>query len=269
MAGTLEIGKRVQEDVFMVGKITESTRSSELPRVSERNEEMNLSVKFPQSLEHARTWMDSVSNRIEEFPPLVETNSHKSVPTSFLAKVNEQMTAGADALQKNNFIVGGKGNLVCTNKSFEDNARTHAPHFQDIFVTLIQALQPTNKGKFYEISIPENLYQEQLQKFSFSLIARLLLNKGAAPIPIHELKKVIQTKIGLQDSWNLVSLGKSFFTLQLTSARDQNLVHSNRYWVLSGGVLKVRDWVLDFHPFKVQTTVAPVWVWIYILPFEY
>lgn len=82
-------------------------------------------------------------------------------------------------------------------KSFADKARTHAPRFQDVFVTSIQALQHTNKGEFYEISIPENLYQEQLQKFSFSLIARLLLNKGAAPIPIHKLKMVIQTKIDL------------------------------------------------------------------------
>lgn len=75
------------------------------------------------------------------------------------------------------------------NRSYVAAARVINPKLQDIFVTSIPALQPVNKGEFFEIAIPEDFYQAQLEKFTFSLIARLLLNKCASPLPIHELKK--------------------------------------------------------------------------------
>lgn len=46
-------------------------------------------------------------------------------------------------------------------------------------------------------------------------------------------------------------------------------MRSNGYWVLSGGILKIREWVPDFNPFKIQTTASQIWVRIYNLPFEY
>lgn len=262
MAGASGFGSCTWEEVCTAGKITEGTR------VSERGQEKDEVARVPSTLEEARAWMDAVSkgseeDKVDEFPVLADVYRPSAAKSATQANLTKQHTNGVNSFKEN-----GKGNMV-NKKTFADKARASASRFQDVFVTSIQALQPVNKGEFYEISIPDNLYQEQLQKFSFSLIARLLLNKGASPIPIHELKKEIQSRIGLQDSWNLVSLGKAFFTLQLSSTRDQNLVRSKGYWVLAGGVLKIRDWVPDFNPFKVKTTVAPIWVRIYNLPFEY
>lgn len=74
--------------------------------------------------------------------------------------------------------------------SYDNMIGAYPPKFQDVFVRPILAFQPVNKGDSFEIFIPEDFYQEQLRKFNFSLIARLLLNKGAAPLPISGAKKV-------------------------------------------------------------------------------
>ncbi|KAH6777478.1 hypothetical protein C2S51_008790 [Perilla frutescens var. frutescens] len=40
-------------------------------------------------------------------------------------------------------------------------------------------------------------------------------------------------------------------------------------WNLKPGFLKIRDWVPDFTPYKIKSTIAQIWVRIYNLPIEY
>lgn len=67
----------------------------------------------------------------------------------------------------------------------------------------------------------------------------------------------------------MVSLGKGYYNFQFDAQGDRNRAWSRRTWNISPGVLRLQQWVPDFNPYKIKSTVAQVWIRIYELSLEY
>lgn len=130
-------------------------------------------------------------------------------------------------------------------------------------------MHPMRIGDFFSIAVPSEFYIKQLAKFRFSLIGRILLNKGVAPVSVVHLKPILEERWKIFDDWNLVSLGRGFYTLQFSSKRDQKWVASTPIWNFSRGAMHIRERTPGCDPFKLNPLTAPVWVQIYKLPYEF
>ncbi|XP_057787970.1 uncharacterized protein LOC131005166 [Salvia miltiorrhiza] len=114
-----------------------------------------------------------------------------------------------------------------------------------------------------------DLYLKEVKEFEFALRGRLLLRKGDKPRSTMELKLELQDLWRLTSHWQLIPLGKGYFTLRFTSAADFTIAKAKMVWELSKGHLRLRKWTRNFDPFKENYPLANVWVRIHYLPIEY
>ncbi|XP_057809022.1 uncharacterized protein LOC131023496 [Salvia miltiorrhiza] len=116
--------------------------------------------------------------------------------------------------------------------------------------------------------VPDEIYNQQLQRFKFSLHARLLLQKGDSPRFADDIKNELQAFWAVSAPWQVVPLGKGFFTLRFSGESDLMQAKSKAFWKLKLGILKIREWTLLFNPYKETVSHSQVWLCIYYLPHE-
>ncbi|KAH6805004.1 hypothetical protein C2S51_029835 [Perilla frutescens var. frutescens] len=56
---------------------------------------------------------------------------------------------------------------------------------------------------------------------------------------------------------------------QFSSESNQRKVRISPAWNVNPGIIRIREWVPDFTPYKIQSSLAQVWVRVYSLLFEY
>ncbi|XP_057808817.1 uncharacterized protein LOC131023287 [Salvia miltiorrhiza] len=83
------------------------------------------------------------------------------------------------------------------------------------------------------------------------------------------LKKELNDLWGIASSWQLIPLGKGYYTLVFQSEADKTCAKVKNTWELLNGHLRLREWSRNFDPFKEHSSLANVWVRIHYLPIEY
>ncbi|XP_057793450.1 uncharacterized protein LOC131010072 [Salvia miltiorrhiza] len=140
---------------------------------------------------------------------------------------------------------------------------------QDLAAHIFHDLRPTKEGDQFSLKIPKDLYLNEIKAFEFALTGRLFLQKGDKPRSTMELKWELQRLWSLASDWQLIPLGKGYFTLRFTTAEDKATAKGKAVWELSKGLLRLREWTRNFDPFKENSPLADVWVRIHYLPIEY
>ncbi|XP_057771090.1 uncharacterized protein LOC130990880 [Salvia miltiorrhiza] len=140
---------------------------------------------------------------------------------------------------------------------------------QDLAAHIFHDLRPTKEGDQFFLKIPKDLYLKEIKAFEFALTGRLFLQKGDKPRSTMELKWELQRLWSLASDWQLIPLGKGYFTLRFTTAEDKATTKGKAVWELSKGLLRLREWTRNFDPFKENSPLADVWVRIHYLPIEY
>ncbi|XP_057803614.1 uncharacterized protein LOC131018949 [Salvia miltiorrhiza] len=131
-----------------------------------------------------------------------------------------------------------------------------------------QALNAKTGGDVDFLPIPKEFYRQQVDEFKFALIGRLMIRKGVKPRLTHELKAELQSLWNIPNDWQLITMGKGFFTLKFRSLEDKKTAKTNQIQELIDGQLRLREWVPKFNPYKEVSSIAQTWVHIYYLPIE-
>ncbi|XP_026428838.1 uncharacterized protein LOC113324764 [Papaver somniferum] len=111
------------------------------------------------------------------------------------------------------------------------------------------------ESKIPSVELPDDLFEEGLNPWKFSLIGRLYLQKI----------KFVDAAIILRQQWKLVRkcklipLGRGFFTIKLDNEVDRMTIKAG-LWEVNNQVLQVRNWVSNFRPSSKRTSKAQVWV---------
>ncbi|XP_057803039.1 uncharacterized protein LOC131018331 [Salvia miltiorrhiza] len=156
-----------------------------------------------------------------------------------------------------------------TGSSYADVATNRVPKRPDLPAHHYHALRPTKEGDQFSLKIPKKLIRKEIAQFSHALTGRLLLKKGEKPKTAMMIKDELQKLWGINSSWKIIPLGKGYYTLLFDNAEDKLRAKAQVIWEVSGGHLRLREWVKNFDPFKEHSSLANVWVRIHYLPIEY
>lgn len=137
-------------------------------------------------------------------------------------------------------------------------------------IPLRQRTLPRIVGGKVAISISEDEYARSITQFRCCLIGRLILMKGDKPIMSKDLKAKLSAewRIAL-DSWQLIPMGRGFYTLNLKSDEVKSRVFSRGTLFLKPGVFRISQWSQNFNPNLQRQTNSQVWVRFFDLPMEY
>ncbi|XP_057770728.1 uncharacterized protein LOC130990516 [Salvia miltiorrhiza] len=129
---------------------------------------------------------------------------------------------------------------------------------------------PKSKSEQFSLKVPQHLYAQEVSKeFSHAIIGRLFLRKGDKPQPALLLKAELHKIWKLESEWQLIPLGKGYYTLVFRTPEDKTRAKAKPVWELSCGHVRLREWSKHFDPFKENSSMANVWVRIHYLPIEY
>ncbi|XP_026417562.1 uncharacterized protein LOC113313052 [Papaver somniferum] len=112
-----------------------------------------------------------------------------------------------------------------------------------------------NSTKVPSVDLLDDLFEESLNPWKFSLVGRLDLQKI----------KFIDAALILRNQWKLVGhcklipLGRGFFTIKLDNKIDRAYIKSS-IWEVTNQILKVRNWVSNFRPANQRSSKAHVWI---------
>ena len=123
-------------------------------------------------------------------------------------------------------------------------------------------------GSYHAVKINSDLYHKRLAICQFSLIGRVVLNKGDTPWKLANLRDRLAAIWNLSSQWRLISLGKGYFHILLTSKSEKDVVWGRGSLSLKPRVLCLQRWVPGFDPSKEKTTNTQVWVRFFRLPWE-
>ncbi|XP_057791060.1 uncharacterized protein LOC131008184 [Salvia miltiorrhiza] len=84
----------------------------------------------------------------------------------------------------------------------------------------------------------------------------------------HEIKAELQSIWQVPNDWQLIPMGKGYFTLKFGSMEDKKMAKKVSTQDINGGLLRLREWVPKFNPYKEASSLVQVWVRIYYLPIE-
>ena len=73
---------------------------------------------------------------------------------------------------------------------------------------------------------------------------------------------------GLKD-WRLISLGRGFYHIILTTEVNISHILSRGALALKPDILRLQNWIADFDPYAQKVTTTMIWVRFYKLPWEY
>ncbi|POO00100.1 Zinc knuckle CX2CX4HX4C [Trema orientale] len=105
----------------------------------------------------------------------------------------------------------------------------------DSHVTLIapELSKPTLKGNYVCVKVNKQALKTRLDLCQYSLIGRIFLSKEDSPWKLADLKFKLQSIWKLSSDWRLISLGKDFFHILLSSEEEKN-----RVWTMGSLHLK-------------------------------
>ncbi|XP_057790892.1 uncharacterized protein LOC131008004 [Salvia miltiorrhiza] len=107
-------------------------------------------------------------------------------------------------------------------------------------------------------SFPSN----EKQKKTYSAV-------GDKPRSTQEIKTELQKIWSLREEWQLIPMGKGYFTLKFANQIDKDIAKDKTVWDLAVGSLRIREWVRNFDPYKENSSLCQVWIRIYNMPVEY
>ncbi|XP_050222822.1 uncharacterized protein LOC126672915 [Mercurialis annua] len=155
----------------------------------------------------------------------------------------------------------------------ETSIATEKPSFAEIITgkteSLIPSAIPENKGGFIAIKVNQERYEKRIKECEFALIGRIILNKGDTPWKVTELKKKLNDIWRLNNTWRLISIGKGFYYIILSSMDDKTKVWGMGSINIKPGIIRLQPWIPDFNPTDQKSTNAQVWVRFYRLPWDY
>ncbi|XP_057770942.1 uncharacterized protein LOC130990730 [Salvia miltiorrhiza] len=155
-------------------------------------------------------------------------------------------------------------------KSYADITMNRPPRRPDLPAHRFHSLRPTKEGEQFSLKVPQHLYAQEVSKeFSHAIIGRLFLRKGDKPQPALLLKAELHKIWKLESEWQLIPLGKGYYTLVFRTPEDKTRAKAKPVWELSCGHVRLREWSKHFDPFKENSSMANVWVRIHYLPIEY
>ncbi|XP_026416977.1 uncharacterized protein LOC113312440 [Papaver somniferum] len=105
------------------------------------------------------------------------------------------------------------------------------------------------------IGLPDDLFEESISPWRFSLIGRLNLQQT----------KFVDAAVILRQQWKLtgdcklIPLGRGFFTIKLDSETDRQYIKEVKWEVLNQ-ILQIRKWISNFRPKSQKNSKAMVWV---------
>ncbi|XP_057808500.1 uncharacterized protein LOC131022977 [Salvia miltiorrhiza] len=84
-----------------------------------------------------------------------------------------------------------------------------------------------------------------------------------------DLKRDLQMVWKIDNEWQIIPMGKSFYTIKFNTAEDKSLVQKSTSWELPFGTMRLRECVRYFDPYKEISSLCEVWMHIYYLPLEF
>ncbi|XP_057791935.1 uncharacterized protein LOC131008855 [Salvia miltiorrhiza] len=168
------------------------------------------------------------------------------------------------------FIGKGQSKAQQSSRSFADTLKqTKGSRQADVPAYDYTVLQPSLVNDKPCLIISEGFHQRQVRSFSHALHGRIILRKGDRPHFAADLHVELQQLWKPDLSWEIIPLGKGYFTLKFSSAQDMALAFAKNTWKLRPGILHLQTWVPNFDPYKDSSTKAQVWIRVFNLPHEY
>ncbi|XP_026451968.1 uncharacterized protein LOC113352357 [Papaver somniferum] len=109
--------------------------------------------------------------------------------------------------------------------------------------------------KVPSIELPDDLFEDALNSWRFSLIGRLNLQD----IKFVNAAVILRQQWKLTGECKLIPLGRGFFTIKLDNELDCKTIKAGQWEVLNQ-ILQVTNWVSNFRPSNQRTSKAQVWV---------
>lgn len=177
--------------------------------------------------------------------------------------VEDQSTEGIFPLQ-------GCGNTLQEKRSFRQALFPTCTDTKDNLLNANpQNMVAQHKGEYLSLTVDEILVRNSITQLQHSLIRKLTLVKGDSPYSIESLTMKLGHVWGIVGPWKLVPMGKGFFNIQLSKVEDRDKILDRRTWSPKPGTMRIQLWVRGINPYKVNTTLAQVWVRFYELPMEF
>ncbi|KAL8462759.1 hypothetical protein ACS0TY_033689 [Phlomoides rotata] len=130
-------------------------------------------------------------------------------------------------------------------------------------------MKPTKQGDFYTINIDDAVYQEGVAGLQDCLIGRIIMSQGDTPYSTIDLEKKLYELWHMTGNLELIPLNRGYYTIRFSFLKDRDRVFKRRNWLLQPGLFRLQNWVQDFNPNRVRTSLAQVLVRISDLPMEY
>ncbi|PON39043.1 hypothetical protein PanWU01x14_307930 [Parasponia andersonii] len=92
----------------------------------------------------------------------------------------------------------------------------------------LELSKPTIKGNYVCVKVNDQSLQKRFDLCKFSLIGCIFLSKGDSLWKLADLKFKLQSICNFSFAWRLISLGKGFFHLLLSSEEEKNQVYWDR-----------------------------------------
>ncbi|XP_057792976.1 uncharacterized protein LOC131009578 [Salvia miltiorrhiza] len=114
----------------------------------------------------------------------------------------------------------------------------------DVLVHRFTSLQPDFSGEIPTLRVPKEHLLPKINQFEHALIGRLLLRKGEKPRLLTDLKRDLQVAWNIDKDWQIIPMGKSFYTIKFNTAEDKAFVQKSTSWELPFGTMRLREWVV-------------------------
>ncbi|XP_057809021.1 uncharacterized protein LOC131023495 [Salvia miltiorrhiza] len=119
------------------------------------------------------------------------------------------------------------------------------------------------------LSIFSAFRQRQIKSFQHAIHGRVFLRKGDSPRFAADLFTELSILWKTSSPWQVIPLGKGYFTLKFLSPEDYALAFAKSAWRLRVGILFLQAWTPNFNPNKIVSSTAQVWVRIFNLPHKF
>ncbi|KAL8522971.1 hypothetical protein ACS0TY_013071 [Phlomoides rotata] len=130
-------------------------------------------------------------------------------------------------------------------------------------------MKPVRKGLYLTVAIDEDFHKKGVLELRDSLIGRVIHARGDKPLSQEDLIKKLGDIWGIRTPWNLIPIGEGYYNIQFSCGDDGERIFAKRTWQIKPGFLRLQQWVPEFNPYKVSSSVAQVWIRISELPLEY
>lgn len=236
--------------------------------------QQNLSILLTDFLKsHAKTLADNIVGLKQEaiMGPILEVAASQDLCTPAPEVSRAEENVMLQAIGEKGISLPNSNTNISTQNLIAEQAR---PSYRNILAppnTLSDScdMVAKRKGEYLSVKVDDALVKYGVSELVPSLIGKLSLVQGDSPYSLDALYSKLSQIWGITGDWQLVPLGKGYYNIQLPSLADRDRVLDRRSWSLKPGLFRLQRWVRGFNPYKVNTTLAQVWVRIYEIPMEY